>query len=157
LSALVAALLTLAQQIEVVFAIHPRTRRKLEDFDLLKVIGADARIRTTDPLSYIDFMNLVMHARIAITDSGGIQEETTYLGIPCATLRENTERPITVTEGTNRLLKPGDLPAAVREALAGTWPKGHCPELWDGHAAERAAMSLKMFFSHRSGAELPQS
>ena len=94
---------------------------------------------------------------IAITDSGGIQEETTYLGIPCATLRENTERPITVTEGTNRLVKPADLPTAVREALAGRWPKGHCPQLWDGHAAERAAMSLKMFLSHRSGAELPRS
>jgi UDP-N-acetylglucosamine 2-epimerase (non-hydrolysing) len=157
LTALVTALLALAQEIAVVFAIHPRTRKKLEDFDLLKMIGAHARIRTTDPLSYIDFMNLIMHASIAITDSGGIQEETTYLGIPCATLRENTERPITVTEGTNRLLKPADLPAAVREALAGRWPKGRCPELWDGHAAARAAMSLKMFLSHRSGAELPRS
>jgi UDP-N-acetylglucosamine 2-epimerase (non-hydrolysing) len=157
LTALVTALLALAQEIAVVFAIHPRTRKKLEDFDLLQMIGAHARIRTTDPLSYIDFMNLIMHASIAITDSGGIQEETTYLGIPCATLRENTERPITVTEGTNRLLKPADLPAAVREALAGRWPKGRCPELWDGHAAARAAMSLKMFLSHRSGAELPRS
>jgi UDP-N-acetylglucosamine 2-epimerase (non-hydrolysing) len=157
LTAHVTALLALAQEIDVVFAIHPRTRKKLEDFDLLKMIGAHARIRTTDPLSYIDFMNLVMHATIAITDSGGIQEETTYLGIPCATLRENTERPITVTEGTNRLLKPAELLAAVREARAGRWPKGHCPQLWDGHAAERAAMSLEMFLSHRSSAELPRS
>ena len=157
LTAHVTALLALAQEIDVVFAIHPRTRKKLEDFDLLKMICAHARIRTTDPLSYIDFMNLVMHATIAITDSGGIQEETTYLGIPCATLRENTERPITVTEGTNRLLKSAELLAAVREARAGRWPKGHCPQLWDGHAAERAAMSLEMFLSHRSSAELPRS
>jgi UDP-N-acetylglucosamine 2-epimerase (non-hydrolysing) len=157
LTALVTALMALAQQIEIVFAIHPRTRKKLEEFNLLQRIGAHARIHTTDPLSYIDFMHLVMHATIAITDSGGIQEETTYLGIPCATLRANTERPITVTEGTNRLLKPEDLAAAVREALAGGWPKGRCPQLWDGHAAERAAMSLEMFLSHRSSAELPRS
>jgi UDP-N-acetylglucosamine 2-epimerase (non-hydrolysing) len=155
LTALVVALVAVAQQIEVVFAIHPRTRKKLADFGLLRMIDGNARIRTTDPLSYIDFMNLVMHATIAITDSGGIQEETTYLGIPCATLRENTERPVTVTEGTNRLKKPADLAAAVREALAGKWPKGHRPDLWDGHAAERAAMSLKRFLSHRSGAGLP--
>jgi len=115
----------------------------------LAMINTNARIRATDPLSYIEFMNLIMHATIAITDSGGIQEETTYLGIPCATLRDNTERPVTVTEGTNRLLKPADLTAAVREALSGKWPKGARPDLWDGHAAERAAMSLKQFLSHR--------
>jgi UDP-N-acetylglucosamine 2-epimerase (non-hydrolysing) len=157
LTALVTALVALAHEIEVVFAIHPRTRKKLEEFELLKVIGAHAHIRTTEPLSYVDFMNLVMHATIAITDSGGIQEETTYLGIPCATLRANTERPITVTEGTNRLLTPADLPAAAREALAGRWPKGQCPQLWDGHSAERAAMSLEMFLSRRSDSELPRS
>ena len=88
-------------------------------------------------------MNLVMHASIAITDSGGVQEETTYLGIPCATLRENTERPITLTEGTNRLIQAQDLPGVAREALSGRWPKGRRPELWDGHAAERAAVSLR--------------
>jgi UDP-N-acetylglucosamine 2-epimerase (non-hydrolysing) len=149
LTALVAALQAVAQDIDVVFAIHPRTRRKLEEFGLLEAISSNARIRATAPLSYIEFMNLVMHASIAITDSGGVQEETTYLGIPCATLRANTERPITVTEGTNRLLKPESLAAAVREALAGKWPKGRRPELWDGHAAERAAMSLELFLSRR--------
>ena len=80
---------------------------------------------------------------LTITDSGGVQEETTYLGIPCATLRENTERPITVTEGTNRLLKPQGLLAAAREALAGKWRTGKRPALWDGHAADRAAESLE--------------
>jgi len=149
LTELVMALVRIAQDIDVVFAIHPRTQKKLEDFNLLAMINTNARIRATDPLSYIEFMNLIMHATIAITDSGGIQEETTYLGIPCATLRDNTERPVTVTEGTNRLLKPADLTAAVREALSGKWPKGARPDLWDGHAAERAAMSLKQFLSHR--------
>jgi UDP-N-acetylglucosamine 2-epimerase (non-hydrolysing) len=94
-------------------------------------------------------MNLVMHSRIAITDSGGIQEETTYLGIPCATLRENTERPITVTAGTNRLVKPAELLGAVREALAGQWPRGKRPERWDGHTAERATASLERFLKDR--------
>src|SRR6202035_2896089 len=97
----------------------------------------------TEPLSYIEFMNLVMGCTIAITDSGGVQEETTYLGIPCATLRENTERPITLTEGTNRLLKPSGLVAAAKEALRGQWRAGQGPALWDGHAADRAAVSLK--------------
>jgi UDP-N-acetylglucosamine 2-epimerase (non-hydrolysing) len=87
-------------------------------------------------------MSLVMRAAIAITDSGGVQEETTYLGIPCATRRENTERPITISEGTNRLLQPQGLVGAVQEALAGRWPKGKRPALWDGHAAQRAAVSL---------------
>ena len=81
-------------------------------------------------------MNLVMRCTIAITDSGGVQEETTYLGIPCVTLRENTERPITLTEGSNRLAKPQDLPAAAREALAGGWPQGRRPAL--GRPCRRA-------------------
>jgi UDP-N-acetylglucosamine 2-epimerase (non-hydrolysing) len=149
LGELVAALGELAQVIDVVFAIHPRTRKKLEDFELLKMLTRHARIRVTEPLSYIEFMNLVMHSRIAITDSGGIQEETTYLSIPCATLRENTERPITVTAGTNRLVKPGELLSAVREALAGQWPRGIRPERWDGHTAERAAVSLQRFLKER--------
>jgi UDP-N-acetylglucosamine 2-epimerase (non-hydrolysing) len=106
------------------------------------ITGAPA-IRVTEPLSYIEFMNLVVRSSIAITDSGGVQEETSYLGIPCVTLRENTERPITLTEGTNRLGKPAGLVAAAREALAGRWTKGKRPALWDGHAAERAARSLR--------------
>ncbi len=142
LAELAAALVAISRELTVVFAVHPRTRRRLEDFGLLDPITATPTIRVTEPLSYIEFMNLVMHSTIAITDSGGVQEETTYLGIPCATLRENTERPITVSEGTNRLLKPDGLVPAVREALAGRWPKGKRPALWDGHAAERAALSL---------------
>jgi UDP-N-acetylglucosamine 2-epimerase (non-hydrolysing) len=143
LAELVAALLQLSHELTVVFAVHPRTRKRLEEFALLEVIAASPALRLTEPLGYIEFMNLLMHCAIAITDSGGVQEETTYLGIPCATLRDNTERPITLSEGTNRLIKPAGLVAAVQEALAGTWPRGRKPQLWDGHAAERAALSLR--------------
>jgi UDP-N-acetylglucosamine 2-epimerase (non-hydrolysing) len=142
LAELVAALLRVSRELTVVFAIHPHTRRRLEDFGLLASILGAPGIRVTEPLSYIEFMNLVLRCTLAITDSGGVQEETTYLGIPCATLRENTERPITITEGTNRLLKPADLPAAAHEALCGKWRRGVRPALWDGHTAGRAARSL---------------
>ena len=127
LAELVQALVQLSRELTVVFAIHPRTRRRLEDFGLLDALTGSVAIRVTEPLSYVEFMNLVMHCAIAITDSGGVQEETTYLGIPCATLRENTERPITLTDGTNRLLQPAALVAAAQEALAGKWPKGRPP------------------------------
>jgi UDP-N-acetylglucosamine 2-epimerase (non-hydrolysing) len=143
LAELVEALVQLSRELTVVFAIHPRTRRRLQDFGLLDAVTGSAAIRVTEPLSYVEFMNLVMHCAIAITDSGGVQEETTYLGVPCATLRENTERPITLTEGTNRLLQPAALVAAAQEALAGKWPKGRPPPLWDGHAAPRAVVSLR--------------
>jgi UDP-N-acetylglucosamine 2-epimerase (non-hydrolysing) len=91
-------------------------------------------------------MNLVTGAAAVITDSGGVQEETTYLGIPCLTLRENTERPVTVTEGTNRLVRPVDLNAGVATVLAGRWPTGRRPQHWDGKAADRCIASLKRRF-----------
>ena len=143
LAELVATLVALSRKLHVVFAIHPRTRKRLEDFGLLADIQGTARIRPTEPLGYLEFMNLITHCTLAITDSGGVQEETSYLGIPCATLRENTERPITLTEGTNRLLRPAGLLAAAQEALDGKWLIRRPPELWDGHAAERAALSLR--------------
>jgi len=143
LAGLVTALVALSRELAVVFAVHPRTRRRLEEFGLLGAITGAPGIRVTEPLGYVEFMNLILRSTIAITDSGGVQEETTYLGIPCATLRENTERPITVTEGTNRLIKQADLLAVAREALDGRWPKGRRPALWDGRTAERAAKSLR--------------
>jgi len=88
-------------------------------------------------------MNLVRTARAVITDSGGVQEESTYLGIPCLTLRENTERPVTVTEGSNRLVKPEALYEQVQEVLGGRWPTGRRPALWDGQAAGRCVAALK--------------
>ncbi len=147
LGELVTSLEKVAKLMQVVFAIHPRTRKRLEEFGLLQGIVSNPRIRATEPLSYIEFMNLVTRCTIAITDSGGVQEETTYLGIPCATLRENTERPITVTEGTNRLLQPRDLVAAAQEAIEGRWPRGRRPKNWDGQTAQRATESLRRHFA----------
>src|SRR5207248_6973379 len=97
------------------------------------------RIQIVEPLGYLDFLALVDHAKLVLTDSGGIQEETTVLGVPCLTFREHTERPITVTHGTNRVigLAPARVAAAVEDVLAGRGAAGRIPEGWDGHAAER--------------------
>ncbi|MBV8496476.1 MAG: UDP-N-acetylglucosamine 2-epimerase (non-hydrolyzing) [Gammaproteobacteria bacterium] len=148
LAELVHLLRELSRQLTILFAVHPRTRKRLNEYALLGELAASAAIHLTEPLSYIEFMNLVTRCAIAITDSGGVQEETTYLGIPCATLRENTERPITVTEGTNRLVEPQRLAAAVSEALEGKWPGGRRIPLWDGHTADRAAASLRKRLHH---------
>jgi UDP-N-acetylglucosamine 2-epimerase (non-hydrolysing) len=134
-----------SKTLPLVFPIHPRTKSRLLDFGLMDPLLAAPGIKTTEPLGYIQFMNLVSGARLAITDSGGIQEETTYLGIPCLTLRDSTERPVTVTEGSNRLVKPADLRSAVDDALAGKWQTARRPEFWDGQTAKRCVQSLERF------------
>jgi UDP-N-acetylglucosamine 2-epimerase (non-hydrolysing) len=133
----VAQLAHLAQDMPVVFPVHPRTRKMMEALDLEPPAG----LRLIEPLGYLDFLSLLTDARAVLTDSGGIQEETTYLGVPCFTLRANTERPVTVELGTNTLL--GLDPAAIAEipatlAARPTAPP-EPPPLWDGHAAERIA------------------
>ncbi len=126
----------------VVFPVHPRTRRQLE-----RVNGhmpAMVNLRLVDPLPYLDFVQLMANARCVLTDSGGIQEETTALGIPCLTLRRNTERPITERRGTNRVtgLEPDTIYYHWRQAVEGQWPVGELPELWDGKAAQRIVRIL---------------
>jgi len=133
----------IAASFDLIFVSHPRTMKNLREFKLLDRLSAISGVKLLDPLPYIDFMNIVTGATLAITDSGGLQEETTYLGIPCLTLRENTERPITVSLGTNKLVSHPQLLPCVTKAIEGDWPRGSCPPLWDGKAAQRAARSLE--------------
>lgn len=143
LTMLLKQLADVAADTPLVFAVHPRTRKQAEEFGLLGLLENSPGLRATEPLGYIEFMNLVHQARLVITDSGGLQEETTYLGIPCLTLRDTTERPITISEGTNRLVPPAELAANVAAALRGEWAQGACPEFWDGNSASRAVASLR--------------
>ena len=135
---------------KVVFPIHPRTRSNMAKFGLEDKLTQNKNLILTEPLGYLEFIQLMTHSKAILTDSGGIQEETTYLGIPCLTFRDSTERPITVTLGTNQLLadlNPKITFAALEEILAGHHKKGQIPPLWDGHAAERIAENLFNLFS----------
>ena len=143
LGGLVNTLLELSRSLPLVFAVHPRTRRRLQEFGLEASLLAAPGMKVVDPLGYIEFMNLVSNAAAVITDSGGVQEETTYLGIPCFTLRENTERPITVTEGSNQLVNASQLLARLEQSLGGTRREHRKPALWDGRTAERAVKRLR--------------
>ncbi len=132
----------IARRIPVVYPMHPRSRRTLTEAGLLERAEAISGLMMTGPLGYLDFIELEGRARLVMTDSGGVQEETTVLGVPCLTLRPNTERPVTITEGTNTLV--GTNPDAITKAAIGILDEGYklsgrLPELWDGHASERIA------------------
>lgn len=134
------ALLEINQDLSVVFPVHPRTRQRIADF------GIDvSKLHLLDPMPYIEFLALQRRAAVVITDSGGIQEETTYLGVPCLTLRNNTERPVTVDCGTNVIIGQdgAKLPGELKKVLNGNRRAGKIPPLWDGRASERIADVLE--------------
>jgi UDP-N-acetylglucosamine 2-epimerase (non-hydrolysing) len=140
LTVIVNALSELSARWTVVFPIHPRTSGRMARFGLS--FDACPGVHLLEPLGYIDSLNLTRHARFLITDSGGLQEESTYFGTPCLTLRPNTERPITITVGSNRLTTIGTLRNDIANLLAGPTRLGHNPPLWDGHTAERIVAQL---------------
>jgi UDP-N-acetylglucosamine 2-epimerase (non-hydrolysing) len=137
---LAGTLAEIARDLPLIFPLHPRTRLNAERFG----IDFGPLVRVTNPLGYLDFLNLWKDAAVVLTDSGGLQEETTALGVPCLTLRNNTERPITVSEGTNTLVGTDRtiILAEVAKVLAGAGKAGRRPRLWDGHAAERIVEEL---------------
>ena len=141
LERLLRLLAELAEQLPLLFPVHPRTRIAAERAGLSGLLGPGRRLHCVDPLPYRQTLGLMASARVVLTDSGGVQEETTVLGIPCLTLRENTERPITLEKGTSRLVgnDVGRIRAAFGDALRGAWPKGEPIPLWDGAAADRVA------------------
>jgi UDP-N-acetylglucosamine 2-epimerase (non-hydrolysing) len=150
LSRLLETLHDVAVSLPLVFALHPRTRSNMERFGLLGLIEP-SRMVLLPPQGYLEMLGLMSGANLVLTDSGGLQEETTALGVPCLTLRENTERPITIEQGTNTLVGT-DRDAILRglaDILAGNGKKGRIPELWDGHAAERIAADLWTWLKQR--------
>jgi len=142
LEAMVRLLDAVSREWPVVLPLHPRTLDRLAQFGLATRLRSINNIHATDAQGYIEFLDLMTHAAIVLTDSGGIQEETTFLGIPCLTLRSTTERPVTISLGTNELLPAPDAAtvlAKVRQAVSGKWKTGAVPPLWDGQAARRIA------------------
>jgi len=133
-----------ARRLPIVFPVHPRTRDRLDGSGLGTALAGHAGVRAVAPLGYLDMLALLEHAEVVLTDSGGVQEETTYLGVPCLTLRDTTERPATVSDGTNRVVgtRPERVLREIERVLAGDRPAPRCPPLWDGRAAERVVAVL---------------
>ncbi len=141
LESILTTLSTVSDTLPLIFPIHPRTRKNMERFG----IKPSDNITLIDPLSYMEFLNLWKDARLALTDSGGLQEETTALGIPCLTIRENTERPITVTQGTNELMGTSreKILDSFDRIMDNNWKIGQRPKFWDGKASDRIADIIK--------------
>jgi UDP-N-acetylglucosamine 2-epimerase (non-hydrolysing) len=144
LSALLSVIAETSAELPLAFAVHPRTRRRIAEYGLDNVLDAARGVIQLPPLGYLDFLSLTSQSRLIITDSGGLQEESTALGIPCLTARFNTERPVTVEEGTSTLVgnEPDVLRKLLRLVLDGGYKQGRCPALWDGRTAERIAKIL---------------
>lgn len=136
------SLVDISESLDVIFPVHPRTRQRIAEFGHVA-----EKLHLSEPLPYIEFLALQSHAAVVITDSGGIQEETTFLGVPCLTLRKNTERPVTVRVGTNVIVGQDRerLRAELAKVISGNRKKGAIPLLWDGHAGERIAATLRSF------------
>ncbi len=144
LAGLLDALEVISNEMPIIFPIHPRTRKNIAGSSLAGRVEAMTNLRLLDPLGYLDFLKLTSSATLVLTDSGGIQEETTILRVPCLTLRENTERPITAEVGSNRIVgvKPDAILAAYRDVMSGAGRPPRIPDLWDGKAAQRIAKIL---------------
>lgn len=151
LAGVIGAIAEVSRDLPLVFAMHPRTRGTVERANLTAALE-QGRILVTPPLSYLKSLGVMREARLVITDSGGLQEETTALGVPCLTVRENTERPVTIAAGTNTLVgtSPRALLAAAREVLATGGKRGRVPALWDGKAAQRVADRIEAFLRPRA-------
>jgi UDP-N-acetylglucosamine 2-epimerase (non-hydrolysing) len=143
----------ISRELPVLFPIHPRTRQRLDEWRI--EVSLNGQLRLMDPIGYLEFLALQRKATVVITDSGGIQEECTYLGVPCLTLRENTERPVTVTTGTNVVVgrDMGRLHAEVDRILAGKAKPGKVPPLWDGKASERIADLLVAWHQNKASGQ----
>ena len=143
LKELISEIVRASNNLPVIFPVHPRTAKMLDTIGI-----SDCNLHVIDPLGYLEFNYLVKNAKAIITDSGGITEEATVMGVPCMTLRENTERPETCTLGTNELLgmDPGNIAPAFRKLFSGNWKKGVIPELWDGKTAERIVNKIAIIF-----------
>ena len=134
-----------SKKIKIVFPVHPRTRSKMDSFGLWTKLNAIDNLILTEPLGYLEFLGLMKESTAVLTDSGGIQEETTYLKIPCLTFRKTTERPVTVEIGSNEMIADFDINQTINHLdhiIKGDWKKSSIPELWDGHAADRIAKIL---------------
>jgi UDP-N-acetylglucosamine 2-epimerase (non-hydrolysing) len=146
---LLQVLAALAPKLPLLFPVHPRTSARIETLGISLGALREAGLVLTPPLGYLEFLQLQEAAAVVITDSGGVQEETTALGVPCLTVRDNTERPITVSQGTNKVVgsDPAVLPNEVAKVLAAPRKTAARPELWDGKAGQRAALAVRAFLT----------